>query len=135
MERKFIEYASKLDVIGDLINEVSNSIPTLDSNNVYTISELVTYKEQLNGAMERFQFIVNELNDMDVPELVMKDHELLTTGVSSFVRGCTLMKDSVSIEDKKIDRKQLLQGDSIRIIGVKEVLNATKNIGDKLVKL
>jgi len=133
MKKDYIEYALKLDKIGDLIISVSNLIPVLNPNKNYTLSELATYKEQLTVASERYRFIVQEISNFDVPEVVANEHQCLIEGISSFVRGTALMKDSINIEDGKLLVQQLLQGDAIRAIGVKEVERSTKEIGDKLV--
>ncbi|MFY0781084.1 hypothetical protein AB1K18_12445 [Peribacillus simplex] len=135
MHNEYILYASKLDKIGDLINSISNLIPVLNTDKNYTISELATYKEQLNVGTERYQFILNELRNLDVPDIINIEHGNLTQGVRSFVRGVTLMKDSIDIEERKLLVEQLVQGDSIRMITVKDVEKATKEIGDKLVGL
>ncbi|MED4530926.1 hypothetical protein ABET51_02785 [Metabacillus fastidiosus] len=135
MNKDYIMYASWLDKLEDLIISASNLIPVLDPGHKYILSELANYKEELTVVSERYQFIINELKNGDVPEVVVEEHERLIEGITSFVHGAILIKDSMNVEERSILCKQCAQGGSILAIGVKQVEKATKEIGDKLVEL
>ncbi|MEC2074573.1 hypothetical protein [Metabacillus fastidiosus] len=135
MNKDYIMYASRLDKLEDLIISASNLKPVLDPGHKYILSELDNYKEELTVVSERYQFIINELKNGDVPEVVVEEHERLIEGITLFVRGAILIKDSMNVEERSILCKQCAQGDSILGIGVKQVEKAIKEIGDKLVGL
>jgi hypothetical protein len=130
MKEKYLKYAGELSAIGDAIKKVSNELPVFDEEQEKTFQ-----LEKLNIASEKFRVILDELINLDVPDILVKEHEHLSNGVKSFVLGTSLMKDSINVEEQTVNKKQLMQGDAIKSIGVKAVQDASKDIGDKLVKI
>lgn len=133
MKQEFIKYAQELDRVGDLIIEISNTIPQHDNLTKLSKVEVIKQKEQLKVANDKYSSAVWKLRKMKVPAVVKTQHESLIEGVSSFVHGTSLMNDSIGDNGNIINDKQLLQGDAIHRIGVGLTKTSTKEIGDILV--
>nr|WP_259547932.1 hypothetical protein [Heyndrickxia oleronia] len=133
MDKEYIEYASKLNEFGDMIHDAIGMIPKINPDNEYTEVEMKSLKQILDIVSDKNQATLNKIRSMIVPDIIKKEHEKLTNGVQSFVRGTKLMNDSLNINLTELNKTQLLQGNAILQIGVKEVENAVQLIGDIII--
>lgn len=130
MNQKDIDYIECFNSIADAITNVSNLNPQVDAGNLYSKSELATYKEQLAVAAEKSEMIVSELEELSVSKVLTTEHNQIMDGINTFIRGAELMKESMDIEDQSIDELSYIHAKIIIKKGIKEIEIASKSIGD-----
>ncbi|MFC2948518.1 hypothetical protein [Virgibacillus sediminis] len=71
---------------------------------------------------------------MEVPDIVVKEHNGLISGVTCFVHANSLLIDSINVNEQTVDKRQMAQGLAINEIGVGTVKKSTERISDILAK-
>ncbi|TMN21856.1 hypothetical protein [Lentibacillus cibarius] len=132
MKQEYRNYAKKLEEIGDKIISITNRTARLNEGLVHTKKELIENQNNARVATENYRLLINELLEMKVPSVVAGEHNGLISGISCFVHGHSLMRDSINIDENTVDKKQMAQGLAINDIGLGTVKRSSERISDIL---
>lgn len=136
LEDEHLNYAKKLDELGDETNNISNRVPIMSdsSSNDKSKEHLINHLNDLKKASRDYSLLIEKLFKMNVPAIVLDEHNQLISGYSCFVHGNNLMSDSININEQAINDVRLSQGRAINQIGESTVQKATERISDILTK-
>jgi hypothetical protein len=114
MEKEHIQYAMRLNTIGDLIIEISNLIAKPGE------------EKNLNAAIERYKYVQESLAEVKTPEIVNFEHKKLVTFLGQWISATEIL-NSVNNDDE-LKKALRLQKQREEIIGV-----LCEEIGDILI--
>ena len=64
MKQEYIDYAKRLDTIGDLIISISNLIKSPEEIKIFSFEDYQEYKNEINETIKRFEYAEESLKEV-----------------------------------------------------------------------
>lgn len=116
MKKEYIQYAKRLNTIGDLIIGISNLI------------EEGGEQGSLTESIKRYKYANESLAEVKIPEIIIQEHIKLVTALDEWISVAEKL-NSVQNESEKRQAISLQKQKEINIETI------TKEIGDRLIEV
>ncbi|MDR4946502.1 hypothetical protein [Neobacillus cucumis] len=137
MKQEYIDYAKRLDTIGDLIISISNLIKSPEEIKILSFEGYQAYKNEMNETIKRFVYAEESLKEVKTPFIVQNQHNKSVERFGEFIESIRILNNSTNVSpDNKIDfdESEYKRGLDLQQKSVAEIEKLTQLIGDKLLK-
>jgi len=136
MNQEYLNYAKRLEEIGDMIISGTETIKTPDSAIILTPKDCALYKNELTVIIENVKYTRDVLEETKSPRIVQKEHKRLVEGLNQYIESIATLRDSFKVTkdtEGELDRDQYDIGMNLQKEAVAEIGKASELIGDILV--
>ena len=136
MNQEYLNYAKRLEDIGDMIISGTETLKTPDSAILLTPKGCALYKNELTVTIENVKYTRDVLEETKSPRIVQKEHKRLVEGLNQYIESIATLRDSFKVtkdNEGELDRDQYDIGMNLQKEAVAEIGKASELIGDILV--
>lgn len=137
MKQEYINYAKRLDTIGDLIISISNLIRTPREIKVLSLDDYQVYKSGMNETIKRFDYAHESLKEVKTPFIVQNQHNKLVERFGEYIESIRILNNSTDVSPSNeiiFNESEYNIGLALQQQSVSEIERLTQLIGDKLLK-
>lgn len=137
MKEEYINYAKRLDTIGDLIISISNLIKSLDEVKILSFEDYQIYKNEINETIKRFEYAEESLNEVKSPFIVQNQHRKLVERFGEYIESIKILNNSTNVSpsnENKFNEDEYIRGLDLQKKSTIEIEKLSQLIGDKLLK-
>lgn len=139
MKKECIQYAEKLDSIGDLILSIGNRIKPVEVvAEEFSSDDFRVYENNLSDTIGRYEQAKESLATIhNVPSFVTAQHKQLVEQFGNFIESTRIMKNSVQLsssDQANFNKPEYIRGYIEKEKSVVAIEKLTQQIGDILVK-
>lgn len=137
MKEEYINYAKRLDTIGDLIISISNLIKSLDEVKILSFEDYQIYKNEINETIKRFEYAEESLNEVKSPFIVQNQHRKLVERFGEYIESIKILNNSTNVSPSneiKFNEDEYIRGLDLQKKSTIEIEKLSQLIGDKLLK-
>lgn len=134
MNQAHLNYAKRLDTIGDLVISTSNLIIEFDEVESFSVEKYNAYQKNLNQTIERLEYAIDSLATVKTPFIIQNQHRMLVKHFEEFIESVRILKSSSTIENDKVafNDDTFSKGLDMQKESRKSIGKITEIIGDKL---
>ncbi|TWI56086.1 hypothetical protein [Halalkalibacter nanhaiisediminis] len=137
MKQEYINYANRLNTIGDVIVSSSNLIKTTEKATILSVEGITSYKNELKQAVERNDYAEESLAEVKVPFIVQNQHRKLVERFGQYIESIRVLNNSFCLNPSneiEFSESEYIRGLVLQEDSEKEIEKLTQLIGDILLK-
>jgi len=136
VNQEYLNYAKRLENIGDMIISGTETIKTPDSAILLTPKGCALYKNELTVTIENVKYTRDVLEENKSPHIIQREHKKLVDGLNQYIESIATMRDSFKIvkaDEGEFDQDQYDIGMNLQKEAVIEISKSSELIGNILV--
>lgn len=130
-----VEYAKRLDSVGDLIINISNLIKSPEEVDVFSFQNFKIYKEEMNEKIKCFEYATESLKEVKTPLIIQNLHNEYVEWFRKYIESIIILNDSNNVRSSNeihFNESEYDRGFALQEKSVSEIRIIFPLIGDKL---
>jgi len=135
MKIKHIDYARKLCIIADWLDNISDKFRIINLDNMKNTEEIKIIQKIYMSGIEEIKICKLILQDIVPPVIVSNEHQKMITGIQSFIDGLEKAYNSLDTIHYKVDNINIdmyNEGKKLREEGIDLAVKSAEEIVRKL---
>jgi hypothetical protein len=134
MEQSYINYADRLNTIGELIVSISDLVADFSTVKDFSLEEYRTYEKNLSETIERYEYASDSLASVRTPFVIQNQHKKLVERLDDYIESIRILKGSIWEDSSgfKFNEEEYNRGLSLQQESVQSIEKLATLIGDKL---